>query len=77
VTLSKPGPAPKQITFKVESGPSGVELMKRVVQCGDSLGGPPQRSSLQVAGARTYVLYLPKKCLLDPSVARSSASAAS
>jgi hypothetical protein len=37
------------------------------VACGDAQGGPPAKSSLQFR-ARTLLLYLPKQCLLDPTV---------
>ena len=40
------------------------------VACGDALGGPPSRASLQTFGhGHELVLNLPKRCLLDAKVA--------
>jgi hypothetical protein len=49
-------------------------LVSRSLPCGEALGDPPTDSSLQVRpGENRIVLYLPKRCLLDPKVARSRA----
>jgi hypothetical protein len=44
-------------------------LTSSVVVCGDALGEPPRRSSLQLRPGK-LVLYLPRRCLLDKKVAR-------
>ena len=56
----------------VVKGEAPIEtLLKEGTRCGESLGGPPPRSSLQ-AFKGMYVVYLPKQCLLDPEVARTA-----
>jgi hypothetical protein len=45
-------------------------IRKATATCGDRLGGPPPGSSLQTTRWHSglLVLYLPKQCLLDPTV---------
>lgn len=62
----------KQIELRLYSAGRPEELVPTTTACGDSLGEPPRRSSLQFRPGK-LVLYLPKRCLLDPKV-RSSAT---
>jgi hypothetical protein len=71
ITVGDPVPHAKQIELRLGSAESPGELMPTTTACGDSLGEPPRRSSLQFRPGK-LVLYLPKRCLLDPKV-RSSA----
>jgi hypothetical protein len=69
VVLAAPVPHETEIDLAIRRGPTGQALLMRVVACGDALGGPPPKSSLQLRG-RKFVLYLPKRCLLDKRVVR-------
>jgi len=69
VVLGAPVPHETEIDLAIRRGPTGLELLRRVVACGDALGEPPRKSSLQLRGRR-LVLYLPKQCLLDKRVVR-------
>jgi hypothetical protein len=69
VVLGAPVPHETEIDMAIRRGPTGQALLMRVVACGDALGEPPRKSSLQLRG-RKYVLYLPKRCLLDKRVVR-------
>jgi hypothetical protein len=61
-----------QFTLLVEGGIRPKSSLLRIgLSCGDTLGGPPHGASLQVFG-RTFVLYVPKQCLLDPKVAAAA-----
>jgi hypothetical protein len=51
----------------------GAAAAAQLTACGEQLGGPPPRSSLQVRDA-DVLLYLPLRCLLDPKVVHSEAS---
>jgi hypothetical protein len=53
-------------------GSTRHQLGRAAIRCGDSLGGPPARSSVQSLPSG-IVMYLPKQCLLDPKVAKGSA----
>lgn len=65
----------KQIDLRLYSDGSPAELSPTITGCGDQLGEPPQRSSLQFRPGK-LVLYLPRQCLLDPKVrSRSTAPA--
>jgi hypothetical protein len=57
----------KQIDLEIRSAGSAAELSPTITGCGDSLGEPPRRSSLQFRPGK-LVLYLPRQCLLDPKV---------
>ena len=73
VVLGAPVPHETEIDLAIRRGPTGVVLLQRVAACGDALGEPPRKSSLQLRG-RKYVLYLPKRCLLDKKVVRGGTS---
>jgi len=70
VELTAPDPHPTKILLHVTTKPIPATIGQATVACGDRLGGPPPSSSLQTPGWQTglIVLYLPKQCLLDPTV---------
>lgn len=67
VVLGAPVARPKQIDLAYVRVPGRLTLLREVATCGDGLGGPPRRSSLQLRPGK-LVLYLPKQCLLDKTV---------
>ena len=73
VVLSAPVAHPKQIDLRIVRAPARPALMRSVPACGDALGEPPRRSSLQLRPGK-LVLYLPKRCLLDKRVVSGQAS---
>jgi hypothetical protein len=73
VHLGRPQPRATRIVMALPPGLSVLDISHQFVACGDGLGGPPKGSSLmQPKGGKTVELYLPKRCLLDRKVARSS-----
>ena len=73
VVLAAPVAHPKQIDLRIVRAPARPALMRSVPACGDALGEPPRRSSLQLRPGK-LVLYLPKRCLLDKRVVSGQAS---
>jgi hypothetical protein len=67
VVLGAPVAHAKQIDLAFVRVPARPALMREVAVCGDALGEPPRRSSLQLRPGK-LVLYLPKQCLVDKSV---------
>jgi hypothetical protein len=67
VVLGAPVAHPKQIDLAFVRVPGRAALLRDVPACGDALGEPPRRSSLQLRPGK-LVLYLPKQCLLDKTV---------
>jgi hypothetical protein len=67
VVLGAPVAHTKQIDLALVRAPKQPTLLRDVPACGDALGGPPRRSSLQLRPGK-LVLYLPKQCLLDKTV---------
>jgi hypothetical protein len=67
VVLGAPVAHPKEIDLALVRSPKQPTLLRDVPACGDGLGGPPRRSSLQLRPGK-LVLYLPKQCLLDKTV---------
>ena len=67
IVLGAPVAHPKQIDLAFVRVPGRPALMREVATCGDALGEPPRRSSLQLRPGK-LVLYLPKQCLVDKSV---------
>ena len=59
-----------QLAMKVPASVDVQHLLRKMVICGDRLGGPPRKSSLQYQPGKV-ILYLPKQCLLDKKVAAS------
>jgi hypothetical protein len=68
VELGEPVAHPKEIDLALERPAASSGLASKVVACGDALGEPPRDSSLQLRPGK-LVLYLPRRCLLDPKVA--------
>jgi hypothetical protein len=60
-----------QFTIRVDETAPKLKLLSVGFACGDALGGPPPRASLQTFDG-TFVLYLPKQCLLDAKVAHDA-----
>ncbi len=58
----------KQVTLAVDPGIPRRTLGRRALTCGERLGGPPRRSSLQTFRGR-LIMYLPRACILDSKVA--------
>lgn len=67
VVLGAPVAHPKEIDLAFVRVPGRAALLRDVPACGDALGEPPRRSSLQLRPGK-LVLYLPKQCLVDRSV---------
>ena len=67
VVLGAPVAHPNQIDLAFVRVPAQAALLREVPACGDRLGGPPRKSSLQLRPGK-LVLYLPKQCLLDKRV---------
>jgi hypothetical protein len=70
IDLTIPEPQATKIVFRVMTKPIPPSIRTATVGCGDQLGGPPAGSALQTPRWQSclLVLYLPKQCLLDPSV---------
>jgi hypothetical protein len=58
----------REVSLTVAVGARRSKLVEVGTACGELLGGPPPRASLQVFDGM-LVLYLPKQCLLDSKVA--------
>jgi hypothetical protein len=67
IQVGEPVAYAKQIDLKLHTKGSPEELSPTITGCGDRLGEPPRRSSLQFRPGK-LVLYLPRQCLLDPKV---------
>ena len=67
VVLGAPVAHPKKIDLALVRAPARSALLRDIPACGDALGEPPRRSSLQLRPGK-LVLYLPKQCLLDKTV---------
>jgi hypothetical protein len=66
--VREPAASSRQVDIVVERPRTGLETA--TYECGDPLGGPPPGASLQLS-QKGLVLYLPKRCLLDPNVERT------
>jgi hypothetical protein len=73
VQLAEPVAHPKEIDLALGRPVAAEGLAAKVVACGDALGEPPRDSSLQLRPGK-LVLYLPRRCLLDPKVAKAAAT---
>lgn len=73
VLLAPPVAHEKEIDLAIVHAPAGPVMLRRVITCGDALGRPPRRSSLQLHSGK-FVLYLPKQCLLDKRVVNGKTS---
>jgi hypothetical protein len=67
VVLGAPVAHSKEIDLAFVRVPGRPMLLREVAVCGDGLGEPPRRSSLQLRPGK-LVLYLPKQCLVDKTV---------
>ena len=67
VALAAPVAHEKEIDLAIVRSPARAAMMRSVIVCGDALGEPPRRSSLQLHHGK-LVLYLPRRCLLDKKV---------
>ena len=67
IVLGAPVAHPKEIDLALVRAPARPALLRDVPACGDALGEPPRRSSLQLRPGK-LVLYLPKQCLVDKTV---------
>jgi hypothetical protein len=68
VEIQQPNIAQKKIDLSYSTLSSRATFLQLVLRCGDRLGGPPAKSSLQTF-ASEITIYLPKQCLLDARVA--------
>jgi hypothetical protein len=73
VVLGAPVAHPKEIDLALVRAPGRPTLLRKVAACGDGLGEPPRRSSLQLRPGR-LVLYLPRQCLLDKKIVHPPAN---
>ena len=75
VRVGAPHVAKTRITMAVPAGTDRSRLNRLGGVCGTALGGPPKGSSLQTqqryGNTNAVVLYLPRRCLIDPKVAAS------
>jgi hypothetical protein len=62
-------PRSTRIDMQLASSVQASDVLPGLTACGERQGGPPQNTSLQYRPGR-IVLYLPKRCLLDPKVAQ-------
>ena len=61
------------ITMSLLDSTAAADVLPDSTACGERLGNPPRRSSLQLRpDESTIYLYLPKRCLLDEKVAAES-----
>jgi hypothetical protein len=73
ISLRRPTASKTRIIMRVPVGTERARLLRVGAACGKLLGDPPPGASLQVyqrTSPGLVVLYLPKRCLLDPNVAR-------
>ncbi len=72
VDLGSPRPLITRIELALPANVDRHKVGKVGLACGEALGGPPANSSLQtfrrVDDDNAIVLYLPRRCLLDPRV---------
>jgi hypothetical protein len=64
VPVSAPVASPTRITMTAR-GQGASALASATIACGPQVGPPPQKSSLQ-ARPNAILLYLPKRCLMNP-----------
>ena len=69
IALGAPRALPTRILMKVPAGTAVAEVLRFTARCGAALGDPPPGSSL-VLRKHLIVLFLPKRCLLDPKIVR-------
>jgi hypothetical protein len=67
VAIQEPNVTRKKIGLTYSTSGSRAIFLELVLQCGERLGGPPVKSSLQTF-THKIVIYVPKQCLLDGRV---------
>ena len=72
ISVDAPVASSTRIALAVHEHMSADELANETLPCGEKLGGPPSKASLQVRSSTLILLYLPKRCLLDPKVEAES-----
>ena len=65
-------PQPNRTRISLAYTGSQQDALQALLACEREVGEPPAKSSLQVR-KEALVLYLPKRCLLDPKVGSASA----
>jgi hypothetical protein len=68
-TLGEVTPSRTHIDMRLPASVEAGDVLPGLTACAERQGGPPQDTSLQYRPGR-IVLYLPKRCLLDPKVAQ-------
>jgi hypothetical protein len=68
--LGEVTPRRTRIDMRLAPSIKAAVVVPALTACADRQGGPPQDTSLQYRPGRV-VLYLPKRCLLDPKVAEA------
>jgi hypothetical protein len=68
ISVDPPVASSTRIALAVHERMSVEQLAGKTTPCGEKLGGPPSKASLQVRSPKLILLYLPKRCLLDPKV---------
>jgi hypothetical protein len=69
IGLHEPNVLPTRIEMALPEGTLTATVLRLTARCGAKLGDPPRDASLQVR-KHAIVLYLPKRCLLDPKTVR-------
>jgi len=69
-TLGDVTPRRTRIDMRLAASIKAADVLPALTACADRQGGPPKDTSLQYRPGRV-VLYLPKRCLLDPKVAQA------
>ena len=69
-TLGEVTPRRTRIDMALAPSIKAADVVPVLTTCADRQGGPPKDTSLQYRPGRV-VLYLPKRCLLDPKVAHA------
>jgi hypothetical protein len=69
-TIGHVTPRRTRIDMRLGAAVTAADVVPGLTACAERQGGPPQDTSLQYRRGR-IVLYLPKRCLLDPKVAQA------
>jgi hypothetical protein len=72
VEIQQPNITQKTIDLSYSTLSSRATFLQLVLRCGDRLGGPPPKSSLQTLASK-IAIYVPKQCLLDRGVTNDPA----
>ena len=66
-TIDVSKPVAEGVRIVMSTSASVKSSVRAIARCGDDLGPPPPRASVQ-ARKGEIVVYVPKRCLLDPRV---------